>query len=124
MCSDTGGLGAELFGIPEDSEDVPTLYGRRPLVGAGRNGSVAVISQETAEFNELVVGDIITIDLGEQGSGDWEIVGTYQAITPDLFATDPIYAPLSTSVDTTKKVNVANQVLIRSADKSASVQRT
>jgi putative ABC transport system permease protein len=116
---DTGGLGAELFGIPEDS----TMY--RPYMVDGRwlepgeTDRVAVVSQETAEFNDLIVGDIITIDLGEQGSGEWEIVGTYQAITPDLFATDPIYAPLSTVVDTTKKVNIANQVLIRSADKSA-----
>ncbi len=120
---DTGGLGAELFGIPGDS----TMY--RPYMVDGRwlepgeTGRVAVISQETAEFNDLALGDTITVDLGEQGSGEWQIVGTYQAITPDLFATDPIYAPLNTVVETTKKVNIANQVLVRAADKSAAGTR-
>jgi hypothetical protein len=66
---DTGGLGAELFGIPRAA----TMY--QPLIITGRwlapddTGRVAVISRDTAEFNDLSVGDAITINLGESGRG-------------------------------------------------------
>ena len=116
---DTGGLGAELFGIPEGS----TMY--EPLITAGRwlsaddTGRVAVISRETAEFNDVRVGDTITINLGDLGEADFAVIGTYQAISPDVFSTDPIYAPAAAVVDVTRHANRANQVVIRSADSSA-----
>lgn len=115
---DTGGLGAELFGIPQGS----TMYA--PLIVNGRwltpqdTGRVAVISRETADFNDLSVGDQITIDLGELGSDEWQIIGTYQAISPDVFSTDPIYAPQSAVVDVTKKANRSNQLVIRTGPTS------
>lgn len=115
---DTGGLGAELFGIPQGS----TMY--RPLIIAGRwlspdeTGRVAVISRDTAEFNGLNVGDTITINLGDLGEADFQVVGTYQAISPDVFSTDPIYAPAMAVVDVTRHANRANQVVIRASDGS------
>jgi putative ABC transport system permease protein len=116
---DTGGLGAELFGIPAGS----TMY--QPLIINGRwlapdeTGRVVVISQETAEFNNLAVGERITIDLGEMGASDWLVIGTYKAISPDVFRTDPIYAPAGAVVDVTKKANRATQVLIRTTRQDA-----
>ncbi len=113
---DTGGLGAELFGLPEGS----TMY--QPLIVSGRwlspddSGRVAVISRETAEFNNLDVGDTITIDLGDLGRADFAVIGVYQAISPDVFSTDPIYAPASAVVEVTRRANRANQVVIRAAD--------
>lgn len=110
---DTGGLGAELFGIPAGS----TMY--RPLITDGRwlspedTGRVAVISRETADFNNLAVGDTITIDLGDLGEADFAVIGTYKAISPDVFSTDPIYAPQAAVVEVTKRANRANQVVIR-----------
>ena len=54
------------------------------------------------------------------GSSEWEIVGTYEAITPDPITTDPIYAPERPSVDTaTKKVNQATSCSSSAATKSA-----
>jgi putative ABC transport system permease protein len=116
---DTGGLGAELFGIPAGSD----YY--QPLIITGRwltpddTGRVAVISRETAEFNNLAVGDTITVDLGDLGAADFEVIGTYQAISPDVFSTDPVYAPASAVVEVTRRANRANQVLIRAVDDSA-----
>ena len=110
---DTGGLGAELFAVPLGS----LLY--EPLIVNGRwlypdeRGNVAVISQETAEFNDLSLGDTITVDLGELGRSDWTIVGTYEAITPDPLSTDPIYAPETAVVAATKKVSQATQLLVK-----------
>ena len=78
---DTGGLGAELFGIPAGSDTY------QPLIITGRwlspddTGRVAVISRETAEFNDLAVGDTITVDLGDLGAADFEVIGTYQALS-------------------------------------------
>ncbi len=113
---DTGGLGAELFGIPQGS----TMYEPRIIDGRWLSphdaGRVAVVSRDTAEFNGLSIGDAITIDLGELGAADFEVVGTYQAISPDVFSTDPIYAPAPAVVDVTRRANRANQVVIRAAD--------
>ena len=111
---DTGGLGAELFGLPQGS----TMYEPRIIDGRWLSpddtGRVAVISRDTAEFNDLSVGNMITIDLGELGSADFEVIGTYQAISPDVFSTDPIYAPAAAVVNVTRQANRANQVVIRS----------
>ena len=114
---DTGGLGAELFGIPSGS----SMY--QPYIVNGRwlspddTERVVVISQDSAEFNDLSVGDTITIDLGDFGSDDWHIIGIYQAITADLFSTDPIYAPEEAVVSATKRANRANQVVIETERK-------
>ncbi|WP_374686509.1 ABC transporter permease [Promineifilum sp.] len=116
---DTGGLGAELFGVPSGS----TMY--QPLITAGRwlspedQGRVAVISRDTAEFNDLSVGDVITVNLADLGQADFEVIGTYQAISPDVFSTDPVYAPAAAVVDVTKRANRANQVLIRAEARDA-----
>ncbi len=110
---DTGGLGAELFGIPPGS----TMYA--PLIIDGRwltpedTDRVVVISRDTAEFNNVSVGDTITINLGDLGEADFEVIGTYQAISPDVFSTDPIYAPAPAVVGVTRQANRANQVVIR-----------
>jgi putative ABC transport system permease protein len=110
---DTAGLGAEVYGIPQGSD----MY--KPYIVNGRwldpdeNGRVAVISQDTAEFNNVKVGDIITIDFGELGDADWEVIGTHQLITSDPITTDPIYVPEAALVDITKKANRANQIAIR-----------
>jgi len=110
---DTGGLGAELFGIPPGS----TMYA--PLIIDGRwltpedTDRVVVISRDTAEFNNVAVGDTITVNLGDLGEADFEVIGTYQAISPDVFSTDPIYAPAPAVVGVTRQANRANQVVIR-----------
>ncbi len=110
---DTSGLGAELFGIPQGS----TMY--EPLIIDGRwlspedDGHVIVISRDTAEFNGVGIGDTITVNLGDLGEADFEVIGTYQAISPDVISTEPIYAPAAAVVDVTRRVNRANQVVIR-----------
>ena len=111
---DTAGLGAEVYAIPQGSTMYkPYVVDGRWLTPADANSRVAVISQDTAEFNDLHVGDTITIDFGNLGKADWEVIGTYQLLTPDPISTDPIYAPETAVVDVTKKANRANQIVIR-----------
>lgn len=110
---DTAGLGAEVFGIPQGSD----MY--QPYIVNGRwlepdeTGRVAVISQDTAEFNNVSVGDTITLNFGELGEADWEVIGTHQLLTSDPISTDPIYTPEAALVDITKKANRANQIVVR-----------
>ncbi len=110
---DTAGLGAEVYGIPLGSE----MY--RPYIVNGRwleqneTKRVAVISQDTAEFNNVNIGDVITIDFGDLGDAEWEVVGTHQLISSDPITTDPIYVPEPALVDVTKKANRAIQIAVR-----------
>ncbi len=121
---DVGGLGAELFGVPSGSQ----MY--QPRITDGRwlqpddVGRVVVISQDMADFNDLAVGDMITVDLGEYGDADWEIIGLYQAIVPEPFSTDPIYAPATAVRQVTKQANQATQLLIRAADPGPAATET
>ncbi|MCA9952640.1 MAG: ABC transporter permease [Anaerolineales bacterium] len=116
---DTGGLGAELFGIPSGSEMYKPFIINGCWLQPDDSGNVVVISQDSADFNDLKVGDTISIDLAELGADEWQIIGTYQTITADLFSTDPIYAPADAVVAATKKANRANQIVVKASDKSA-----
>jgi putative ABC transport system permease protein len=109
---DSSGLGAQLVGIPADSD----MY--RPIIAAGRwleagdVGSV-VISQETAETNDLQVGDTITVDLGELGAAEWKIVGAYRVVYGNGFLTESIYAPLAAVHRVTGQNGMGTQVIVR-----------
>ena len=116
---DTAGLGGELYGVPTGSQMYQPNIVRGRWLTAEDTGNVVVISQETAEFNNLVVGDVLTIDLGPIGQSNWTIIGTYQAITSEPIATDPIYAPAPAVVQVTKKTQQARQLLVRTADPTA-----
>ena len=118
------GLGADLIGIPVDSD----MY--RPLIVAGRwlqpgDERAIVIGRETAQDNNIQVGDTITLDLAELGDDDWQVVGLYQVIFGGGFSTDAIYAPQEAVFKTTKKNNQGAQLYVRTrfhdADYTAAV---
>lgn len=116
---DTAGLGAELFGVPAGSLMYQPNITRGRWLAPNEEENVAVISQDTADFNDVAVGDIITIDMGERGKDDWVVIGTYQAIAPEPFATDPIYVPEVALVRASQQANQARQILIKTTDPSA-----
>jgi putative ABC transport system permease protein len=106
------GLGADLIGIPIDSD----MY--RPLIVEGRwlqpgDERAIVIGKQTAQDNDIRVGDTITLDLAELGDDDWQIVGLYQVIFGGGFSTDAIYAPQEAVFKTTKKTNQGAQLYVR-----------
>ncbi|MEM7111161.1 MAG: FtsX-like permease family protein [Chloroflexota bacterium] len=114
---DTAGLGGELVTIPVGEE----MY--RPLITGGRwlessdTGNVIVISRDTADFNDVAVGDTLTLDLGVFGDDDWVVVGIYQALTADPISTDPIYAPKEAVFAATKQANQTIEVLVTTTEK-------
>lgn len=109
---DAGGLGTELFGVPQGTDMYEPFITNGRWLAPDEQDNVAVISKDMADFNDVAVGDQITIDTGNLGEGSWEVVGVYQAITPDPFATDPVYVPAHTLTAVTKRVNRATQFYV------------
>jgi putative ABC transport system permease protein len=105
------GLGAYINGAPAGS-----MY--KPLIVAGRwlqpgDDRVVVMNGETANDNNIKLGDIVTLDLGELGKDDWQVIGLYRVIFGGGFSTDNIYAPQQAVFEATKKYNKAGQLFVR-----------
>ena len=110
---DSAGLGAQLLGIPAGTEMyTPIITSGRWLETEDDAEQVIVISQETADRNNLAVGDRVFLDLGELGSAEWEIIGLYRVIYGGGFVIEPIYAPLQAVAQATGQTGRATQVLI------------
>jgi putative ABC transport system permease protein len=106
------GVGAQVIGIPAGSD----YY--RPLLLTGRwfqpgDGRVIVISKDTADDNNLKVGDIVTLNMFELGDAEWQVIGIFQVIFTDGFDTTPIYAPLEAVAAATKQYNKGTRLLVR-----------
>jgi putative ABC transport system permease protein len=106
------GLGAQINAVPSGSD----VY--KPLIVAGRwlqpgDDRVIVMSKETADDNDIQLGDTITLDLGELGDDDWQVVGFYQVVFGGGFETDSIYAPQHAVFAATKKYNQGGQLYVR-----------
>jgi putative ABC transport system permease protein len=109
------GVGAQIIGIPAGSD----YY--QPLVVEGRwlqpgDGQVIVISKDTADDNNIKVGDTVTLNLFELGDGEWQVVGIFQVIFSDGFDTTPIYAPLEAVAAATKQYNEGTRLLVRTTN--------
>lgn len=106
------GLGAALIGVPADSD----IY--RPLLVEGRwlqpgDDRVIVMNKETADDNDIKLGDVVTLDLNELGEDEWQVVGFYQVIFGGGFNTDDVYAPLDAVFAATKKHNEGELLRVR-----------
>jgi putative ABC transport system permease protein len=109
------GQGAELIGLPNGS----TIF-RPDLMVAGRwliptDGRAIVISKDNAEDNRIQVGDTVTLDLGELGDDEWQVIGIYQSALSDLGGgeIDPVYANRKAVVGATHRYNQGNQLYVR-----------
>lgn len=109
---DSAGLGAQLIGVPADT----TMY--RPLITSGRwlkpdEKDGVVINEETANNNNIQIGDTVILDLGDLGSASWEVVGTYRTVYSSGFVVEPIYAPLDRVGEVTGLTGQGTQIIIR-----------
>ena len=105
------GVGARVVGVPSGSDM------GQPFIVAGRwlqpdDGQVIVINEETAEENNIKLGDTVTLDLGDLGDDEWAVIGQYRILSigasPDL-----IYAPQEAIFQTTPKYNTGRDLLVR-----------
>jgi putative ABC transport system permease protein len=109
------GQGAELIGLPNGS----AIF-RPDIIVAGRwlnpaDNRAIVISKDNAADNNLQVGDTVTLDLGELGNDEWQVVGIYQSALSDLGGgeIDPVYANREAVFGATHRYNQGNQLYVR-----------
>ncbi len=106
------GLSTTVWSIPAGSD----FY--EPMMVAGRwfkpgDGRALVIARETAEDNDIQVGDLITLELGVFGKEKWQVVGLYEPVFVGGFASSTIYAPEEALAQITGEYSRAGRVLIR-----------
>jgi putative ABC transport system permease protein len=109
------GIGSYIRGIPDGGDFFSPLIvsGRWLMPGEGR---VVVLSRDTAKKNDIEVGDVVTLDLGEMGQDDWQVVGLYEPVFVGAYNSDTIYAPLDALYQTTKKYGLAGVIHIRTTN--------
>ena len=107
------GIGTSLQGIPTGSDF------SSPLIVAGRwflpgeNGRAVVMTRQTAEDNDIQVGDTVILDLGQLGKDEWQVVGLYDPVFVGGFNQDTIFAPLESLYQTTKKYGQGSVLYVR-----------
>jgi putative ABC transport system permease protein len=112
------GIGSSIRGIPEGSDFF------KPLIVDGRwlqpgDGQAVVLSRDAAEKNQIRVGDIVTLNLGEMGKDDWQVVGFYEPVFVGAYNAEMIYAPQEALYRTTKKYNQGSWLLVRTTSTNA-----
>ena len=115
------GLSVFIEGIPPGSDFFA------PLIVAGRwlqpgDGRVVVLKRDSAETNQINVGDTITLNLGELGKDTWQVIGIYDPVFAGSFSSDRIYAPLDSLYEATKKHNRGSLLYVRTKDHSVVAQ--
>ncbi len=72
-----------------------------------------MLKREVAEDNHIQVGEIVTLDLGDLGKDQWQVVGLYDPIFAGGFSSDTIYAPLDALQQVTKRYNQGSYLYLR-----------
>lgn len=106
------GVGTLVDGIPAGSD----FY--KPFMLSGRwlepgDGRALVITKDTADKSGIQVGDTTTLDLGEFGKSDWQVVGIYDPVFAGGFNPDTVYAPQNALLDAAHTYNRGNILLAR-----------
>ncbi len=110
-----GSLGLQLLALPAAT----LLY--KPYIVAGRwlepadaGRKALVISQDTADLNQIKVGDEVKATVAAQQES-WQIVGTYRWLAGANFVIEPAYAALETVEAFVPKKNMASFVVTSAA---------
>ncbi|MFN8475221.1 MAG: FtsX-like permease family protein [Anaerolineae bacterium] len=118
------GLGTEVHGIVPGREftEEPILEGRWLQPG---DGNVLVFSKRGADKNGLALGDTVTLNLGEAGKADFQIIGLYQPLSGDVgFSTETVYTPINALWDASKEYPRINRILVRTTAHDEASQDT
>jgi putative ABC transport system permease protein len=106
------GIGTSVEGIPAGSDFyTPLIVDGRWLIPSDRR--VVVLKRESAKKNNIRVGDVVTLDLGDLGSDEWQVVGLYDPVFAGGFSSDTVYAPMEALYKTTKKYNQGSMLYLR-----------
>jgi putative ABC transport system permease protein len=118
------GMGSQVQGVPvDDPMYVPKIVQGRWLQPG--DDKVVVMNKETADDEHIRLGDTITLDMGEWGKNDWQVVGLYQVslVLGGAYYMDSLYAPRPAVYEATKKSGRGSALLVRISDHSDEVVR-
>ncbi|OGO36225.1 MAG: hypothetical protein A2W35_10160 [Chloroflexi bacterium RBG_16_57_11] len=113
------GMGSQLQGVPvDDPMYTPKMVKGRWLQPG--DGNVVVMNKETAEDENIQLGDTISLDMGEWGKDDWQVVGFYQValVLGGSYYMDALYAPRPAVFEATKKTGKGSTLLVRTSHHS------
>ena len=112
------GLSSSIKGVPDGSDFFePKIVSGRWL--ASGDGRAIVLTSETAEKNHIKVGDIVTLNLGELGKDEWQVVGLYEPVFAGPYNRETIYAPQSALFEATKKYGRGSVLYARTSEHDA-----
>lgn len=107
-----GSLGAQLLALSSDSKMYqPLVESGRWLQAADAGQRVLLISADTAKMNGVQAGDTLEVAIGVNKQ-DWLVLGTYRWLAGSDYTIEPVYAPLETVEDITKRKDVASFALL------------
>jgi putative ABC transport system permease protein len=109
------GIGSNIVGIDAESDFFEPLMVSGRWFGEG-DQRVIVITRETSEKNNIRIGDMVTLDLGELGKDTWLVIGTYEPVFASGYTSDTIYAPLQALYAATKKQNQGSMLYVRTTE--------
>jgi len=117
------GLGSTVEGVDPRGD----FFSERMVLGrwlAPDDELAVVVTYDTANKNNLRVGEFLTLDLGVYGKRDWRIVGIYQPLLSGNFSGDVVYAPLTALENATKQYDRASRLVVRTNvhDEPASIR--
>ncbi len=106
------GVGSSIEGVPPGSDFLkPFMVGGRWLEPGDK--TVIVITKDLAKKSSATVGDTLTLDLGELGKSDWQIIGLYDPVFAGGFNDDVIYLPQDTLFVTTQRLSRGGMMYVR-----------
>jgi putative ABC transport system permease protein len=111
------GLGTSIAGLDPASDFFQERIVRGRWLEPGDELAV-VVSHDTAEKNNLQVGEFITLDLGTYGRREWRVVGIYQPLLSGAFNSDVAYAPLVALENATKQYDRASRLIVRTTTRT------
>lgn len=112
------GAGSTVEGVPPNSDFlIPFMVGGRWLQPG--DGNIIVMTKELAKKSGVTIGDAITLDLGELGKSDWQIVGLYDPVFAGGFNGDIAYVPQDALFVTTQRLSRGGTLYVRTSTHDA-----
>ncbi len=96
----------------------------RPLIVEGRwlqpgDDRMIVVGRDIAKDNQLKIGDVVTLDLGELGQSDWQIIGLHWDMSSSQLGATNIYAPRDAVWRATSQAGWGSFLVARTAQHDA-----
>lgn len=110
--SKEAGIGTNIMGIPADSTFCSPLMVRGRWIRPG-DGRAVVITRQTAKREAIQLGDWVTLNLGQYGEGEWQVVGIYEAVFASGFVSETNYAPSDSLYKAIRRSNLGSYLYVR-----------